>query len=112
MEEKNNFDAFYPFFIIIVVYLVSFFRKRAKMKREAEEKKRTVPIQREAPRYVTAPPPPIAVTVKIDTPSVRQKATPTIRKKKPCIVNIVQDLKSKKELVFLSEILFINPYIK
>ena len=113
MEEKNNFDAFYPFFIIIVVYLVTFFKKRAKMKRDAEEKRRAppVPIRREAPRRAEAPPVPVA-TVKIIKPPIRQKAARIGRKRKPRIVNLVQGLKSKKELILLSEILSINSRVK
>lgn len=113
MEEKNNFDAFYPFFIIIVVYLVTFFKKRAKMKRDAEEKRRAplVPIRREAPLRAAMPPVPVA-TVKINKPPTQQKAAPIRRKRKPRIVNLVQGLKSKKELILLSEILSINSRVK
>ena len=111
VEEKSNFDAFYPFFIIIVVYLVTFFRKRAKIKREAEEKKRTVPIQREAPLRVATPPPPVT-TVRSVKPSSQQKASPIVKKRKPRIVNLIQGLKSTKELVILSEILSINSRVK
>ncbi len=113
MEEKNNFDAFYPFFIIIVVYLVTFFKKRAKMKRDAEEKRRTppVPIRREAPRRAATPPMPVA-TVKIIKPTAQKKAAPIARNRQPRIVNLVQGLKSKKELVLLSEILSINSRVK
>ncbi|WP_316357554.1 hypothetical protein [Candidatus Neptunichlamydia sp. REUL1] len=111
MEEKNNFDAFYPFFIIIIVYLVTFFKKRAKMKREAEEKRKAPPIRRQAPRRVATPPIPVA-TVKTSEPSVQLKKPPATRKGKPRIVNLVQGLKSKKELVLLSEILSINSRVK
>jgi len=111
MEEKNNFDAFYPFFIIVIVYLVTFFKKRAKMKREAEEKRKAPPIQREAPRRVATPPIPVA-TVKIFEPPFQKEAIPAARKGKPRIVSLVQGLKSKKELVLLSEILSINSRVK
>lgn len=113
MEEKSNFDAFYPFFIIIVVYLVTFFKKRAKMKRDAEEKRRAppVPIRREAIHHVATPPPSIS-TVKMVKLPTRKKTPPIKRKGNPRIVNLVQGLKSKKELVLLSEILSINSRVK
>ena len=111
MEENSNFDAFYPFFIIIVVYLVTFFKKRAKMKREAEEKRKAPPIRRQAPRRIATPPIPVA-TVKTSEPSVQLKEPPAARKGKARIVNLVQSLKSKKELVLLSEILSINSRVK
>ena len=111
MEENSNFDAFYPFFIIIAVYLVTFFKKRAKMKREAEEKRKMPLIRREVPRRAETPPVPVA-TVKMIKPPIQQKAAPIGRKRKPRIVNLVQGLKSKKELILLSEILSINSRVK
>jgi len=111
MEENSNFDAFYPFFIIIAVYLVTFFKKRAKMKREEEEKRKMPLIRREAPRRAATPPPPLR-PVKILKPPTQQNTAPIARKRRPRIFNLVQGLKSKKELVLLSEILSINPYVK
>lgn len=111
MEENSNFDAFYPFFIIIAVYLVTFFKKRAKMKREAEEKRKMPLMRRGAPRHVATPPVPVA-TVKMIKPTAQKKAAPIARKRKPRVVNLVQGLKSKKELILLSEILSINSRVK
>lgn len=112
MEEKNNFDAFYPFFIIIAVYLVTFFKKRAKMKREAEEKRKMPLMRREAPRRVATSPVPVATVKIIKPPTPQHKVAPVARKRKPRIVNLVQGLKSKKELILLSEILSINSRVK
>jgi hypothetical protein len=82
-------------------------------KRDLEEKRRAslVPIRREAPRPVATPPPSISPVKMIKLP-IRKKAPPIKRKGNSRIVNLVQGLKSKKELVLLSEILSINSRVK
>ena len=112
VEENNNFDAFYPFFIIMVVFLVTFFRPRAKIKRELEEKRRVGLLRgREVPQHVATSLSPAASTVTVIQPPDQQKRDPIARKRRPRIVNLVQGLKSKKELVLLSEILYINSHV-
>ena len=114
MEENNNFDAFYPFFIIIVLFIVNFFRNRAKQKQEMEQRRGKMPSPPK-PFSQTAPTPPPQIATykknkKLEKVKESEEVAITIKNAKkskpPRIVNLVSGLKSKKELVLLSEILF------
>jgi hypothetical protein len=111
MEENNNFDAFYPFFIIIFLFIVNFFRNRAKQKQEMEQRRGRVPSPPK-PFPKTAPPPSPQIATykknkkleKVEEIAITKKHAK--KSKHPRVVNLVSGLKSKKELVLLSEILF------
>jgi len=112
MEENNNFDAFYPFFIIIFLFIVNFFRNRAKQKQEMEQRRGRVPSPpKPFPKTAPTPPSPQIATYKKNKKLEKVEEVAITKKnakksKPPRIVNLVSGLKSKKELVLLSEILF------
>jgi hypothetical protein len=108
MEENNNFDAFYPFFIIIVLFIVNFFRNRTKQKQEMEQRRERVPSPPKPFPKIPPPPSPQIPTYKknnkVEEIAITKKHAK--KSKHPRAVNLVSGLKSKKELVLLSEILF------
>jgi len=118
--EKNNFEGFYPFIIIILLYLFANLRKR-KQNKEREEKRRGVaPPQ---PVFTSRPSPPVPLEVPIETPIAKRTLKPSIKppeklvresistqKQKPVtrqprIKRIVGRLSSRKDLIYISEIL-------
>ncbi|QVL56834.1 MAG: hypothetical protein KFB93_05470 [Simkaniaceae bacterium] len=110
---SQNIEALYPFLILIGASIVKGLHKRAKQKKEQEKSifrpARPVPI----PTPKAKPPAPIGLrAVKSVALSDVVKKEVFYRKKKPRIAKLIGGLKSKKELVLLSEILVNKQGIK
>lgn len=102
--EKGNFEGFFPFVIIILVYLLSNLRKWKKN----QVKKAPPPIQ---PPIVKPKPPSTPFLPKIPAQKVQEPPLTVLPKAasvtitQPRIKTVVGRLKSKKDLFILSEIL-------
>ena len=109
MENNNNIEGIFPFIIIILVFVISNFKK--KMAQKEKEKAREKKISRLEPVYRSSLPPvkaPEILTVRNKenfSPPVPEKKIKVVRSKKPRIQKVVKRLHSKKDLILISEIL-------
>lgn len=112
---SQNIEALYPFLILIGASIVKGLHKRAKQKKEHE--KNVFRPARPTPPHspVRKPKPSVPSTFTkikpVELSKVVQKEV-FHRKKKPRIAKLIGGLKSKKELVLLSEILVNKQSIK
>jgi len=98
---KGNFEGFYPFIFIILFYLVSNLRKSMKKKESAEQPR---PSPRPKPAFKTPKVESVPIIKKVEDTAItlpKQK----IISKRPRIQKIVGRLHSKKDLIFITEIL-------
>lgn len=109
MENNNNIGSFFPFIMIILVFVISNFKK--KMAQKEKEKARERKISRVEPAYRSASPPvklsEVLMVKKKEglASSIPEKKIQVVRNKKPRIQKVVGRLHSKKDLILISEIL-------
>lgn len=102
---SQSIEGLYPLLILIGASILKGLHKRAKEKKE-QEKKIVRPAPRQPLQPKVEPPAPIRMTnIKPVKLSEVVKKEVFHRKKKPRIGKLVSGLKSKKDLVLLSEIL-------
>ena len=102
---KGNFEGFYPFIFIILFYLVSNLRKSMKKKESVEQPR---PSPQLKPAVKSRPPPIEPIKVPIAKKGEASLLPPSRHKsmtKRPRIQKIVGRLNSKKDLIYISEIL-------
>ncbi len=110
MSQKDSFEGLYPLLIFVVFGVVKALKARAKNKQEEKEKQgslRRAPTPTPTPsiRKVTMPP---SINIKKVKPVELSKVVKNEvfhRKKKSRIANLIGGLRSKKDLILLSEIL-------
>ena len=108
MSQKDSFEGLYPLLIFALFGIVKFLKDRAK-KKEGEKGKqgplRRAPTPSPPIRKAAVPP---SINIKKVKPvelSTAAKNEALRRKKKPRIANLIGGLRSKKDLILLSEIL-------
>ncbi len=100
-----NIEALYPFLILIGVAVVKGLQKKAQGKKAQEEMVRRPPTRTPKPRKPVPPVKRELKPLKPRSPSVSTKTRPASYRKRPRIAKVIGGLKSKKELILLSEIL-------
>ena len=98
---KGNFEGFYPFIFIILFYLVSNLRKSMKKKESVEQPR---PSPQLKPAFKTPKVESVPIIKKIEEPAIPSPRQKTACKR-PRIQKIVGRLHSKKDLIFITEIL-------
>ena len=103
---SQNIEALYPFLILIGASIIKGLHKRAKQRKKQEKRvfNPPPPVPPSLPKKKAFPPINIAKIKPIELSEIVKKEV-FHRKKKPRIAKLIGGLKSKKELVFLSEIL-------
>ena len=108
MDEKGEgFESFYYFFFILLIYFLTFLRKKLQKKRHPSPQ----PPRPQVSHLAKTPSIPIAKKVGTLPSPPKEIIRKPIRKRRPRIVKVVSRLRSKKDLILLSEVLSINSKI-
>ena len=106
MQDQGSIETFFPFVVIILVYLITNIRKQMK-KKEKEAAKPTPRPSPPKPAMKAAPPPQKIEleVIKEELQPLEKQEAPFHSKPQPRIKTLVGSLRSKKDLILLSEIL-------
>lgn len=107
VENNDSSISFFIFFLVIAIYFISFLKNQAK-KRKQQQAARVSPPRWETEKKI--PPiiqePILPVVLKSKKEELKQvTAIPSPKKRMPRIARVVGGLRSKKELILISEIL-------